>query len=269
MIEPKEQLINELKKCEEWEKDQGDLWFWEKLGRLPFKLIDRFTPEFIQMILDELGTYIQSGGRYLSSAAALKNYYPGQNIHTLQDVEALPIVKMDAAAEKLTSNRKRTAALQGAGTGVGGIFTLTIDIPLLLGIQLKTLQDIAICYGFDPADKNERMFIVKILQFVSSDIVGKKAILQQLTMFGAKEEGPKREVVSELQGWREVVFSYRDQIGWKKLFQMIPIAGLLFGAFINRSAVNDIAEAGIMLYRKRVIVNRLHQDMIADIKPES
>lgn len=50
---------------------------------------------------------------------------------------------------------------------------------------------------------------------------------------------------------------------------MIPIAGLLFGAFINRSAVNDIAEAGIMLYRKRVIVNRLHQDMIADIKPES
>ncbi|MEK3853590.1 EcsC family protein [Cytobacillus sp. FSL H8-0458] len=273
MIEQKEQLINELKKCEEWEKDQGDLWFWEKLGRLPFKLIDRFTPEFIQkkvgVILDELGTYIQSGGRYLSSAAALKNYYPGQNIHTLQDVEALPIVKIDEAAEKLTANRKRTAALQGAGTGVGGIFTLTIDIPLLLGIQLKTLQDIAICYGFDPADKNERMFIVKILQFVSSDIVGKKTILQQLTMFGAKEEGPKREVVSELQGWREVVFSYRDQIGWKKLFQMIPIAGLLFGAFINRSAVNDIAEAGIMLYRKRVIVNRLHQDMIADIKPES
>jgi hypothetical protein len=88
-------------------------------------------------------------------------------------------------------------------------------------------------------------------------------------MFGSKEAGAKREVVSELQGWREVVFSYRDQIGWKKLFQMIPIAGLLFGAFINRSAVNDIAEAGIMLYRKRVIVNRLHQNMITEIKPES
>lgn len=140
------------------------------------------------MILDELGTYIQSGGRYLSSAAALKNYYPGQNIHTLQDVEALPIVKIDEAAEKLTANRKRTAALQGAGTGVGGIFTLTIDIPLLLGIQLKTLQDIAICYGFDPADKNERMFIVKILQFVSSDIVGKKPFCSSLPCLALKKK---------------------------------------------------------------------------------
>lgn len=38
---------------------------------------------------------------------------------------------------------------------------------------------------------------------------------------------------------------------------MIPIAGLVFGAFINRSAVNDIAEAGKMLYRKRRILERL------------
>ena len=71
------------------------------------------------------------------------------------------------------------------------------------------------------------------------------------------DESSKREVLSELQGWREVVFSYRDQLGWKKLFQMIPIAGLVFGAFINRSAVNDIAEAGKMLYRKRRLVERL------------
>ncbi len=269
-METKEFLRNELKKCEDWEKEQGDLWFWEKLGRLPFKLIDKFTPEFIHkkigVILDELGTYIQSGGRYLSSVSSLSNYYPNHNIYTLKDVESLPISIMDNAAERLSSNRKRAAALQGASTGVGGVFTLTIDIPLLLGIQLKTLQDIAICYGFDPADKKERMFIVKILQFVSSDIVGKKAILHQLSLFGSNADEPKREVVSELQGWREVVFSYRDQIGWKKLFQMIPIAGLLFGAFINRSAVNDIAEAGRMLYRKRAILARLHQD---EKKPES
>ena len=65
-----------------------------------------------------------------------------------------------------------------------------------------------------------------------------------------------------LQGWREVVFAYRDQLGWKKLFQMIPIAGLIFGAFINRGAVNDIAEAGKMLYRKRRIIERLASEPI-------
>lgn len=261
MIETKEHLLEELKKSEEWELDQSDLWFWEKLGRLPFKLLDKFTPAFLQnkigIIIDELGQYVQSGGKYLSSVASLKSYYPNLEVKTLADVTKIPIAEMDHAVTKLKNNRKKLATFQGASTGIGGIFTLSIDIPLLLGIQLKTLQDIAICYGYDPNETKERMYIVKILQFVSSDIVGKQAILQQLSLIDSPDDEGKREVVSEIQGWREVVFTYRDQIGWKKLFQMIPIAGLLFGAFINRSAVNDIAEAGMMLYRKRRIKERL------------
>ena len=254
-------LKEELKKVENWEKDQSDLWFWEKLGRLPFKIIDKLTPAFIQkkigVILDELGQYIQTGGNYLSSVSSLSSYYPDLTVHSLDEAAILPLSTMDKAVEKLTHTRKKLATIQGASTGIGGIFTLTIDIPLLLGLQLKTLQDIAICYGYDPNDKKERLFIVKCLQFVSADIVGKQSILKQLSHFDDKNDSAKREVLSEIQGWREVVFSYRDQMGWKKLFQMIPIAGLLFGAIINRSAVNDIAEAGKMLYRKRRIIERL------------
>jgi len=263
MTDSREWLMSELKKVEAWEKDQSDLWFWEKLGRLPFKLIDKWTPDFIQnkigILLDELGQYIQTGGSYLSSVSDITNYYPHMEVQTLDSVKELQISTMDDAVEKITNNRKRLATFQGASTGIGGVFTLTIDIPLLLSLQLKTLQDIAICYGYNPNEKEERLFVVKCLQFVSSDIVGKQAILAQLSQFDAPTDATKREVMSELQGWREVVFSYRDQIGWKKIFQMIPIAGLVFGAFINRSAVNDIAEAGKMLYRKRRIVERLRQ----------
>lgn len=265
MIDSKEWLREELNKVESWEKEQGDLWFWEKLGRLPFKIIDKWTPAFIQkkigVILDELGQYVQNGGSYLSSVSSLSSYYSNPEINTLEHAAKLSIPKMDQAVEKLAGSRKKLATLQGASTGIGGIFTITLDIPLLLGLQLKTLQDIAICYGYDPNDKKERLFIVKCLQFVSSDIVGKQAILSQLSQFDTQNKTARREVLSELQGWREVVFTYRDQLGWKKLFQMIPVAGLIFGAFINRSAVNDIAEAGMMLYRKRRIMERL------DIKP--
>ena len=263
MTDSKEWLVNELKIVEDWEKDQSDLWFWEKLGRLPFKLLDKWTPEFIQkkigVLLDELGQYIQTGGRYLSSVSKIPSYYPGLDVETLDNVKLLPISTMDDAVDKITMNRRKIATVQGASTGIGGVFTLTIDIPLLLSLQLKTLQDIALCYGYDPSDKKERLFVVKCLQFVSSDIVGKQAILDQLSQFDNPDDVSKRETLSELQGWREVVFSYRDQLGWKKIFQMIPIAGLVFGAFINRSAVSDIAEAGKMLYRKRRLVERLSQ----------
>jgi len=265
VTDSKDWLKEELQKVELWEKDQSDLWFFEKIGRLPFKIIDKMTPKFIQnkigTVVDELGQYVQTGGSYLSSTSKIPNYYPDTDIVTLDDVEKLSITTMIGAVENLTKNRKNLATIQGASTGIGGIFTLSIDIPLLLGMQLKTLQDIAICYGYDPNDKKERLFIVKTLQFISADIVGKQAILTQLSLFDKEDKKAKREVLSEIQGWREVVFAYRDNFGWKKLFQMVPIAGIVFGAFINRSAINDIAEAGSMLYRKRRIIERLEHEV--------
>lgn len=54
-----------------------------------------------------------------------------------------------------------------------------------------------------------------------------------------------------------MVLGYRDNFGWKKLFQMVPVAGMVFGAAANRSTLNDITETGMMLYKKRRILERL------------
>jgi hypothetical protein len=264
-VESADYLKDELKKIEAWENEQKDLWFWEKLGRLPFMLLDKLTPKFIQdkigLAIDELGNYIQTGGQYLVKVEnVLKKFVP-QDTSTdeirLDMLEQIPISKMDEIAEELRNSRTKIATVQGATTGIGGIFTLAVDIPVLLGLSLKVLQEIAICYGYDLKEKSERIFIVKCLQFSSSDIVGKRAILEDLTSL--QQGNQNNQMVSQLQGWREVVTTYRDSFGWKKLFQMIPIAGMIFGAFINRSSIGDVAEAGKMLYRKRRILERLHQ----------
>jgi hypothetical protein len=265
IVESTDYLKDELKKIEGWENEQKDLWFWEKLGRLPFMLLDKLTPKFIQdkigLAIDELGNYIQTGGQYLvKEENILKKFAPKDTstdeIH-LDFLEQVPISKMDEIAEEIRNSRTKIATVQGATTGIGGLFTLAVDIPVLLGLSLKVLQEIAICYGYDPKEKSERIFIVKCLQFTSSDIVGKKAILEDLSSFNQGNQN--NQMISQLQGWREVVTTYRDSFGWKKLFQMIPIAGMIFGAFINRSSIGDVAEAGKMLYRKRRILERLHQ----------
>ncbi|MDF2722693.1 MAG: hypothetical protein K0Q59_2368 [Paenibacillus sp.] len=266
--ETKEQLEKELAKIAEWERGQKDLWFWEKLGRLPFVLLDKLTPKAIQQkigqAIDELGGYVQTGGRYLVSEksvleslarAAKDTGYKGSPPATVAEAGRLPLATMDMAADRLTESRKTFAAVQGATTGFGGFFTLAIDIPALLGLSLKVLQEIAICYGFDPNDPKERVFIVKCLQFSSSDIVGKRAVLDDLNTF--EGDSKDKQLASQLQGWREAVAMYRDNFGWKKLFQLVPVAGMLFGALLNKSTVHDVAEAGKMLYRKRAIVGRL------------
>ncbi|WP_428912476.1 EcsC family protein [Niallia sp. Krafla_26] len=263
-METKDQLLKELEAIQNWEKEQKGLWFWEKLGRLPFKLLDRLTPQFIHkkigQALDELGSYLQTGGRYLTNEKdILKRYTQKTGVDgvTLEDISDLPIYMMDEISDELVRSRKNIAMTQGAATGIGGIFTLSIDIPLLLGISLKTLQDIAVTYGYDPNDKKERIFIVKCLQFVSADIVGRQAILKELSTYSDREVETKGETLSQIQGWREVIMTYRDNFGWKKLFQMIPIAGIIFGSFMNKSMIRDIGETGKMLYKKRRIKEKL------------
>lgn len=312
-VESKELLQSELVQIEKWEKEQKDLFFWEKLGRLPFTLLDKLTPQIIRdklgLLLNELGAFLQNGGRFLVNKQTVLNHIGkflsqkdseessgdrGMKKHsrelkilfnqvssaainvvrkertegtesdsptseavqsiTFADIQKLPISVMDQAADKIIQDRIKFAAASGAATGVGGIITIAADLPLVLGTSLKTLQEIAICYGFDPEEPMERVFIVKCLQFSSADIVGKKAILEELSHFD--DEHTNEEVISQLQGWREVIDTYRENYGWKQLFQMIPIAGIIFGSISNKSTISDVSEAGKMLYKKRRLIKK-------------
>jgi hypothetical protein len=265
-MESRQALEEELKRIEKWEKDQSGLFFWERISRLPFKILDKITPKFVHekigVLLDEIGSYIQTGGKYLIQEKTIFSLIEKKTdtpISSIADIKNIPLHTMDEVSKEHAETWSTVATIQGATTGIGGIFTLAIDIPALLGMSLKTLQEIALIHGYDPKDKSERVFIIKCLQFSAADVVGKQAILKELSSF-YQEDKNSYEMMSQLQGWREVVYTYRDNFGWKKLFQMIPIAGIIFGAMTNRSMIQDLTEVGNMLYRKRRIMDRLYQD---------
>jgi hypothetical protein len=284
--ETRNELLQALQHIESWESEQKDLWFWEKIGRLPFQVLDRLTPKFLNKkigeALNELGKYMQAGGGYLISEKGTLRHieevrlrYEGESRIkleksagglttelteglTIEKVGSLPLDVLDQTADEIVKNSMKLAALQGATTGIGGILTLAIDIPAVIGLSLKNIQELAICYGYDPKNKQERLFTIKCLQFSSSNIVGKKAILEELANYAAADK-ENAQMISQLQGWREVFATYRDNWGWKKLFQLIPIVGIAFGAWTNRGTLKDVGEAAKMLYRKRRILERLSE----------
>lgn len=258
-MKTKDGLLAELKTINKWEQEQEDLWFWERWGKIPFTILDKLTPAFIHkkvnVIIEELISYINTGSKYLiSTKATLKKF---GNVISLEDIKHMPLQEMDRIAGDIVKNRKNIATAQGATTGFGGIFTLAIDIPAVLGMSLNVLQEIALCYGYNPEDEKERLFIVKCLQFSSSDIVGKQTILNELQNFDNRSGN--QNSVSQIASWREVITVYRDNYGWKKLFQIVPVAGMVFGAYLNRKTIEEIAEAGQMLYKKRRINERLDE----------
>ncbi|MDK8182963.1 EcsC family protein [Paenibacillus sp. UMB4589-SE434] len=269
--EQRDTLLQAKMEIEKWEKEQRDLWFWEKIGRIPFMIIDKLSPKILQrkvgQVLDEVGSYLHTGGRYLIQEKHVLNKIEshwkktapqqGLTVASIDDVQHVPLAVRDEVASQLRESHKTAAFAQGATTGFGGIFTLAIDIPAILGISLKVIQETAISYGFDPNEREERVFVVKCMQFASSDIVGKQAILKELTEFHRADRD--REALSEMQGWRETMIAFTDNFGWKKLFQAIPIAGMVFGSFMNRSLIHDVAETAQMMYRKRVVLKMLQE----------
>lgn len=261
-METRDELMLALKEIERWERDQKDLWFWEKLGRLPFVLLDRLTPKMIRdkmgQALDEMVSYVETGGRYLIRESEITKRFAaktGGEALTTEQVGRLPLRLLDEVAKDVSKARAKFATVQGAATGIGGIFTLAVDIPVLLGLQLKVLQEMCLCYGYNPNDKAERLFIIKCMQFNSSDFVGKKAILEDLTDYDNPDK--RQQVIAQLQGWREVLLMQTENFGWKSLFQMIPVAGMLFGAYFNRKTIEETAEVARMLYRKRRVLERM------------
>ncbi|WP_410512885.1 EcsC family protein [Paenibacillus sp. BR2-3] len=264
-LETPAQLRAELAEVTRWEKEQNQLMIWDRITRLPFKLLDKITPKFISdkigLLLDELGGYIQNGGNYLVAGRKVGSLMAAHSQAAGgPDLGPYPLSVMDSASLQLSRSRRKFATAQGATTGIGGLFTLAADIPATLGLSLKVIQEIGLCYGYDPTDKTERIFTVKVMQFAMSDIVGKRAILEELNLQTGGDgdiSAGTNAAISKIQGWREVITVYRDNWGLKKMLQAIPVAGMFFGAYTNRKALEEVAETAHMLYRKRRILERL------------
>lgn len=76
--------------------------------------------------------------------------------------------KDELVKEKLSTYRK-TATVEGAGTGAGGIFLGLADFPLLLSIKMKFLFDVASIYGYHANRYEERLFILHVFQLAFSN----------------------------------------------------------------------------------------------------
>lgn len=263
MTESKEILESYLVGIKEWEKKQIRFNLFEKLNKIPSVIMDKITPKFIkekmELVVNTLAEYIENGGKYLINEnkiiSLFNQHLKDHKIYSIDEIKDLPIDVMNKVAVDLLKTQKNIATIEGAATGVGGIWTLAIDIPLLLGMSIKILQEIAIAYGYNPNEQQERLYIVKCIQFPSSNVDNKKIIIEQLNKINNEEN--QEEIISQYRAWKSVIMTYKDNYSWRKLFKIVPLVSILLGAYLNRKTINEMAESGIMFYKKKRITDRL------------
>ncbi|WP_026677138.1 EcsC family protein [Fictibacillus gelatini] len=151
---------------------------------------------------------------------------------------------------------KKTALIEGAGTGAGGILLGLADFPLLLSIKLKFLFDVASLYGFDVKDYRERLFILHVFQLAYSSPFKRKEVYEKVANWNETvNEFPTQTKYLEKIEWKELQQDYRDHIDLAKMLQLVPGIGAVVGAYANYQFLEDLGKTAKNCFRLRVLQN--------------
>ncbi len=155
----------------------------------------------------------------------------------------------DLVLEK-SKTYKRAAMIEGAGTGAGGFFIGLADLPLLLGIKVKFLYDVASIYGYDVSDYRERIYILYIMQLAFSDKANMNEVFNKMECF---DEYMKclPDDINDFD-WRNFQQQYRDYMDLAKLFQLMPGIGAFVGFYVNGKLLDKLVKTAMFSYRMRV-----------------
>lgn len=144
---------------------------------------------------------------------------------------------------------QKTATVEGAGTGAGGILLGLADFPLLLSIKMKFLFEAAAVYGFDTKEYEERLFILHIFQLAFSSDEKRKETIQIIENW----EERKKEIID--MDWQQFQQEYRDYIDFVKMLQLVPGIGAVVGAYANYNLMEHLGEVAKNAYRIRILAN--------------
>ncbi|MCA1320207.1 EcsC family protein [Bacillus tianshenii] len=176
----------------------------------------------------------------------------GSNITTKnrEGINYLSLEEKEKLVQEKLDFYKRTAAVEGAGTGAGGILLGLADFPLLLSIKMKFLFEVASIYGYNVKEYEERVYILYIFQLAFSGEDHRRHVL------GYLEEWEKnKEDITELD-WQTFQQEYRDYIDLIKMLQMIPGFGAIVGAYANYNFLDHLGKTAVNCYRMRYLKDK-------------
>jgi uncharacterized protein (DUF697 family) len=155
---------------------------------------------------------------------------------------------------KRISFYKKTASVEGAATGAGGILFGLADFPLWLSIKMKLLMEIAALYGYDINKSSERLFLLYIFQLSFSSQENRNAVYYKIEEWDDNPISFSPDLGS--MDWRKFQQEYRDYIDLAKFFQLVPGIGAVVGAYVNHNLTNHLGITAMNAYRMRYFGNR-------------
>ncbi|MNK47312.1 EcsC protein family protein [compost metagenome] len=230
------------------QKITSEMEFWKfKILQKPSllsKVTDKVQKKINSVIPDKVHQAITAAIKQMVKAVLF-----GSTFTTSKPVTDLTLMHREALIKQKIENYKNTGAAEGGITGAGGFLMSLADFPLLLGIKMKMLFDIAAVYGYDVKDYRERLYILHIFQLAFSS----KGESQQVFIKMQDWDNKAHKLPTNIDEFDWLTFQqqYRDYIDLAKLAQMLPFVGAAVGAVANYKLIEKLGRTAMMSYRMR------------------
>ena len=234
------QIIREV---EEWKKKmRRHPSIVDNMSKSVQNRLNRIIPEKVHGVITTTIKQMVKAVLFGSEYAAKK----AQTYPSLQEAEF-------AILERI-KNYKQTAAIEGGVTGAGGFLMAMVDFPVLLGIKIKLLFDIAVMYGFDVKDYKERLFILYVFQLAFSSQLHRQTVFKDVENW----EQLSKQLPNDINefNWRPFQQEYRDHIDLAKMAQLIPGIGAVVGVVVNYRLIKKLGHTAMNAYRMRLLADR-------------
>ena len=157
---------------------------------------------------------------------------------------------LDTLAEKIIHSGMKMAAAEGAGFGLGGIFTIVPDFSILAGITLRTIQRLSLIYGFEYNTEEEMAELWIAAASAAGVDLGRELL--------------EKNVVNRLvpRIIQRIAAKASAEFVEKWAGRLIPFASSLIGATLNYYFVRGWGE------RARAHFRQKHLDVRLKLKPQ-
>jgi len=251
-------------------KNPKEGWF-EKLGELadqPLDLAggtafesalgDKFE-NVVAKVVDHLNDFASWSVR---EKAIFKEFEAvGRDVDAAEDVADVPLDEILDAVGGLGRKYRALGAAEGAVTGVAGALGIALDIPALVTLSLRAINEHAAYFGFDIENPEERCYALLVLAVAATATDATRLVaLQEISEISkamadpAPQSRDERTMTAALL--ERTAHALVVRLAKGKLAQVVPIIGAAVGGGYNSAFLAEVCQTARALYAERWLMRR-------------
>ena len=158
---------------------------------------------------------------------------------TYEGVYSVNVAHLDRIAEETIRTSMKIAAAEGAGLGIGGLFTILPDLGILAAITIRMIQKLSLIYGFQyNTEQEEGELWVAAASAAGVDI---------------SRELVEKQVVSKFvpKVIQRIAASASAEFVEKWTARLVPVVSSVIGAGLNYYFTKVWGERAVQHFRRR------------------